>query len=118
MTAYAWMVSKPPAPDSARSARGRSPPVAAVTSAGSLAGQVTGSLASTLSSSQQSAGAALTAGSSAGGCLERGPPGGLGGRFVAGAPADHRQNGLGVRVVQTFIAACHEKAEEIDGQSI
>ncbi len=42
----------------------------------------------------------LTAGGSAGGCLVRGPPGGLGGRLVAGVPADHRENGLSVRVVQ------------------
>ena len=56
--------------------------------------------ASAISASSQSAGAVLTAGGSAGGCLVRGPPGGLGGRLVAGVPADHRENGLGVRVVQ------------------
>ena len=43
----------------------------------------------------------LATGGSAGGCLVRGPPGGLGGRLVAGVPADHRENGLGVRVVQS-----------------
>ena len=46
---------------------------------------------SAISASSQSAGAALTAGGSAGGCLVRGPPGGLGGRLVAGVPADHRE---------------------------
>jgi len=30
-----------------------------------------------------------------------GAPGGLGGRLVAGVLADHRQNGLGIRVVQS-----------------
>ncbi len=44
---------------------------------------------------------ALTAGGSAGGCLVRGPPGGLSGRLVAGVLADHRENGLGVRVIQS-----------------
>src|SRR6266404_364992 len=46
-------------------------------------------------------GAALVAGGSGSGCLVRGPPGGLGGPLVAGVPADHRENGLGVRVVQS-----------------
>jgi hypothetical protein len=57
--------------------------------------------ASTISASSQSAGAGLTAGGSASGCLVRRPPGGLGGRLVTGVPADHRENGLGVRVVQS-----------------
>src|SRR5579862_4326903 len=52
-------------------------------------------------SGSQSEGAALAAGGAAGGCLVCGPPGGLGGRLVAGVLADHRENGLGVRVVQS-----------------
>src|SRR5580693_7737345 len=58
-------------------------------------------LSAVISASSQSAGAALAAGGSAGGCLVRGPPGGLGGRLVAGVLADHRENGLGVRVIQS-----------------
>ena len=55
----------------------------------------------TFTSSSQSAGAALATNGPAGGCLVCGPPGGLGGRLVAGVLADHRQNGLGVGVVQS-----------------
>src|SRR5580704_3232714 len=57
--------------------------------------------ASIFTSRRQGAGAALATGGSAGGCLVCGSPGGLGGRLVAGVLADHRQNGLGVRVVQS-----------------
>src|SRR5580698_3841974 len=75
------------------------------------------------------AGAALTAGGSAGGCLVRGPPGGLGGRLVAGVLADHRENGLGVRVVQSRhglegLIRLHELTDrpdefsEVDGQRL
>src|SRR5580704_8689367 len=49
--------------------------------------------ASAISASSQSAGAALTAGGSACGCLVRGPPGGLGGRLVACVLADRYRRG-------------------------
>ena len=60
-----------------------------------------GEQAAAFTGSSQSAGAALATGGSAGGCLVCGPPGGLGGRLVAGVLADHRENRLGVRVVQS-----------------
>src|SRR5271154_3603898 len=48
-----------------------------------------------------SPGAALATGGSAGGCLVRGPPRSLSRRLVPGVLADHHQNGLGIRMVQS-----------------